>query len=362
MTAGTVAAKGQVGSGTPIWGIRPTRQPGVPTAVLPESCDVLVVGGGITGLALVHWLRGRAGAVLVERDRIGAGASGRNAGFLLAGVSSCYAVAVRRYGRARAAALWQFTADTHDLLAAALDGRASAYRRLGGVTQAGGPEERLDLAESADLLGDDGFPVEHREGRLVNPRDGELDPVEALEIFAADAAPGIIREGVEVVGLETGQGGVRVHSLGGACRAGVVVLATNAYTPLLVPGVGIRPIRAQVAATAPSSHRLVDRPTYADRGFQYWRQLIGGRVLAGGYRDRDLEHEVGYDTRPSRLVQEYLTAHLRALGAGTQITHRWAGIMGFTPDALPLVGCLPDLPNVYFAVGFTGGGMGYGPL
>ena len=36
--------------------------------------------------------------------------------------------------------------------------------------------------------------------------------------------------------------------------------------------------------------------------------------------------------------------------------------MGFTSDALPLIGRLPDLPNVYFAVGFTGSGMSYGPV
>jgi len=46
---------------------------------------------------------------------------------------------------------------------------------------------------------------------------------------------------------------------------------------------------------------------------------------------------------------------------GLKIEHRWSGIMGFTGDGMPLVGQLPDLSNVYFAVGFTGGGMGIGP-
>ncbi|HEX5166328.1 MAG TPA: FAD-binding oxidoreductase, partial [Thermomicrobiales bacterium] len=45
-----------------------------------------------------------------------------------------------------------------------------------------------------------------------------------------------------------------------------------------------------------------------------------------------------------------------------KITHRWAGILGYTPDAMPLVGRLPDMPSVYFAAGFNGSGMSYGPL
>jgi formamidopyrimidine-DNA glycosylase len=64
----------------PAWGVAPRRRAGR----LPQRADVLIVGGGITGVSLLHWLRGRADTVLVERDRLAAGASGRNAGFLVA--------------------------------------------------------------------------------------------------------------------------------------------------------------------------------------------------------------------------------------------------------------------------------------
>ena len=43
-----------------------------------------------------------------------------------------------------------------------------------------------------------------------------------------------------------------------------------------------------------------------------------------------------------------------------RITHRWSGTMGFSVDGIPLVGSLPDMPGVYFAVGFTGHGIGMG--
>jgi glycine/D-amino acid oxidase-like deaminating enzyme len=339
----------------PIWGLPPRRWPGS----LPERADVLVVGGGITGASLLWWLRRRSGVVLVERDRLAAGASGRNAGFLLEGVAACHAVAARRYGRRRAANLRAFTAETHALLAEALGGRAPGYRREGSFVEAAGVEEARDLEESASLLHEDGFDVRWDGARLTNPRDGELDPVEAVGVLAADAPAGAIVEGVAVDGLEASAAGVRVHAGGAECLAGAVVLATNAYTRQLLPDVPISPVRAQMAATAPEALRLAERPTYADRGYRYWRQRQDGRLLVGGYRDRALEEEVGYEAVPTARVQAHLDEHLRELGATAPVTHRWAGIMGFTPDELPLVGALPGHPNVWISAGYTGHGLAF---
>lgn len=342
-------------SGEPVWGAPPREYAGA----LPARADVLVIGGGITGVGLLWWLRGQADVVLVERDHLAAGASGRNAGFLLEGVAACHAVAARRYGRERAAALRAFTAATHDLLAEALAGRAAGYRRLGSFVEAGAPDEARDLEESAALLREDGFDVRWDGSRLDNPRDGELDPVEAVRVLAADAPGGAIREGVAVDALEPSAAGVRVHAGGAECDAGAVVLATNAYTALLVPEVPISPVRAQMAATGPDARRLVERPTYADRGYQYWRQRSDGRVLIGGYRDRALEEEVGYDAVTTPTLQAYLDRHLHRLGAAAPVTHRWAGIMGFTADELPIVGPLPGVPNVWASAGYNGHGLAF---
>lgn len=343
------------GFGTPFWGLTARDLVGS----LPARCDVLIVGGGITGLGLLHWLREMPGVVLVERDRLGAGASGRNAGFLLAGTASCYAVAVRKFGRRRAQDLWQFTMETHELLAEALNGRARGYRRLGSYTQPASAQEARDLAESVTLLREDGVDVRLEGDRLLNPRDGELNPVEALRVLAAGARPGSIREGVQVDGLEVGSDGVRVRAGGAECLAGTVILATNAYTAQIVPGTPIAPTRAQMAASPSERAGLVGRPTYADGGDQYWRQLADGTVLAGGFRSRFRAREVGYEMVPTPGLQACLDEHLRGLGGAGPISHRWAGIMGFTSSELPLVGPLPDLPNVYLSAGYNGHGMAY---
>ena len=85
------------------------------TGSLPAAADVLVIGGGITGVSLLHHL-GRRGvpAVLVERSHLAAGASGRNAGFLLAGVADNYAHAVLTFGREQARSIWALTLENHE--------------------------------------------------------------------------------------------------------------------------------------------------------------------------------------------------------------------------------------------------------
>src|ERR1700730_2625375 len=109
------------GWGEPVWG----RGVGRPELHLPLRADVVVVGGGITGTSLAYWLgRGGADVLVLERARLAAGASGRNAGFLLARVASSYAGAVSAYGRGLAAEVWAFTMENNQRLAELLEGRA----------------------------------------------------------------------------------------------------------------------------------------------------------------------------------------------------------------------------------------------
>jgi len=323
---------------------------------LPDKADVLVIGGGITGVSLMHHL-GRRGmrAVLVERDHLAAGASGRNAGFLLAGVAENYAAAVRIYGRTQARKVWALTNENHDRQIEAVGRAHVGHRRLGSLVLAAGEGEAQALEESCELLREDGFEATWDGRGLVNPRDGEVDPALLVRALAGTRQNGTIVDGTNVSAID----GTTVHAGGQSCEAGVVILATNAYTPALLPQIKIQPTRAQMLATAPVSARVSELPTYSHHGYRYWRQLPSGELLIGGWRDTSMETEVTAVAEPTPAIQAHLDAAVRGLGVEAEVTHRWAGTMGFTESGLPIVGPVEGLRNVYVCAGFNGHGMGF---
>src|SRR5947199_10390538 len=139
---------------TPFWAPPPEKYPGP----LPEKADVLVIGGGIAGTSLLwHLARRRIDSVLVERRHLAAGASGRNAGFLLAGVASSYAEAVQTYGREKAREVWGLTNENHDRMIEAARGQDVGHRRLRTALLPSGDEARALLVHSEHVRIGDGL-------------------------------------------------------------------------------------------------------------------------------------------------------------------------------------------------------------
>jgi len=144
----------------------------------------------------------------------------------------------------------------------------------------------------------------------------------------------------------------------GEIHARSVILATNAYTSRLLQDVPISPTRGQVVATTPLDRVVVPFPMYANYGYQYWRQTGEGRLVVGGWRDQDIPAEIGTDEVLHAAIHVILDGFCQSVaGIDALIEHRWAGIMGFTPDSLPMVGAMPDQAGMYLAGGYSGHGV-----
>jgi gamma-glutamylputrescine oxidase len=324
------------------------------------TADVAVVGAGIAGIATAYFLASAGAKVVVlEARRVADAASGRNAGFLLAGVAENFVAASRRYGERNALRIWRFTKRTQALVRSlvAEHGIDCELRWRGSDQIAGDDEEWREIEQSARRLSSEGVAVGvDPAGRCATyADDGELHPVRWVRGLAAAAVKKgtRIHESTRVDALGSGE----VRTAAGIVRAGATVLCTNAYTAHLATS-RVRPVRGQMLATAPTTP-VFPRPAYANRGYRYWRQTSDGRVLVGGWRDTAVEAEVGEDERSTDVIQGHLEGFLREHAITAEVTHRWAGTMGFSHDALPYVGRIA--PGAFVCGGFTGHGMSFGP-
>ena len=347
------------------------------------SAKVAVVGGGMTGASLAWFLRelGRE-VVLLESGVLAGGASGRNAGFVITGLGEHYANSIRTYGESDAREIWRINHANVDLVEQVVrDAKladACGYARRGGLTIARSPQEWDVLQESARLQNRDGFggtlvPADDLNERLqsvgfaggiLQPRDGEINSARfvrglaraaeshGVRVFESSPVRAIVREG----------GRWRLALPGATVGAEHVVVAANAWARSLSPYLAAHtfPVRAQVLATDVLRHPGFDLPVYCDYGYEYWRGYEG-RAIVGGERPADRAAEYTDEDALNPKVQagllSFLSEHFPT--ARPVVTHRWSGIMCFSEDGLPIVGALPEGPNLWCAAGFTGHGFGY---
>lgn len=343
--------------------------------------DVIVVGGGMIGCSTAYWLSRRYPSLrvaLLEARMLGAEASGRNAGFVLQGTHTDYRSDMDRYGERTARRLWNFTRENRDLLAKELRGTAFDWRSDGSLTAAGSAEEDERLQAGLSHLRTAGVPAIYLDREEANARvqasgfhgglfvtsGAVVNPLQLVRHVAAKSEADV-HTLHPVERIEWRDSGVRLDTPEQRFRANRVVLAVGPSLPDLVPETSemVRPVRAQMLATAPADARHIPVPVYSHEGGFYVRQLEDGRVLVGGGRHphRAAEETSADATTPA--VQATIERYLHTYFPWTQslpIAQRWSGTMGFSPDERPVVGRVSGHPKGIFATGFTGHGMGYG--
>ncbi len=340
------------------------------------ACDFCVLGAGITGASVARWLRRykpQSKIVVAEKHASAAGASGRNAGMVLAGLADHYDRMVDDFGRNIAREAWAATLEHRKLLNEFL-GETNAnvlVERCGSWRTGFTEDEREHLARSAELLREDGFDAEFTErdplergfcGALGIKDDFGVHPVRLVRLLIESAAVDLF-EDCEAYAVEPCQDSILVHTKKAKIRTAHVVIALNAYAPMFDTAFGslVAPHRGQILVTAPLAARVLDRLVYTQHGYIYFRQLGDKRLLLGGWRHEYAHAEAGYDDSTTPGVQNALEKFMRERfpeAASAHVEARWSGTMGFSPDGLPVVGATPDDERVVYAVGFTGHGFG----
>lgn len=346
-----------------------------PTINQPQRVDVAIIGAGIIGAYLAYRLApNHENIVVLDARHVAGGASGRNGGLLLTGVAHSYRAAVAMYGRETTRELWRTTIRNRERMIELATALGTPVRRCGSYILAVDQIEADELRESVEMMHEDGFAAEWLPydaldrgfaATVSKPDDGAIQSALLTAALIRQSGASVC-EASEVYAIESQADGVLVRSRTGDVLAQQVVLATNAYAPLLVPEFDglVVPARGQVLATAPAP-RILDRSCYCDYGFEYFQQLPDGHFVLGGYRKLAVAEEATYADHTTPVIQEaldgFLQRHFPEL-IDVPIERRWSGTMGFTPDGLPLAGRLRRDDRIAFAVGFNGHGLGLGVM
>jgi glycine/D-amino acid oxidase-like deaminating enzyme len=307
---------------------------------------------------------------------------------MVAGTAERYPAAVARLGHATARAVWQITLDNRALLRQVLNEEAidCDYREPGHVHLALGEAQLAELASDVAALRAEGFQADLLERRQLQeliatplgptisggvyaPEDGLLHSARLVYGLAAAAERhgALLVTNTALTGLAREGGGLLAHTTRGRLRAEAVVVAANAWLGQLVPALSgyVTPVRGQALSfePAPASFACGMGATLTPTG-EYWQQAPDGTIVLGGCRAIAPGKDVDIrDSRPTREVQAALEQVLPSLFpalSGLRVARRWAGLMAFTPDYLPIADRAPELPNTWVVGGFCGHGMPFG--
>jgi gamma-glutamylputrescine oxidase len=355
-----------------------------------RAVEVAVIGGGYTGLAAAHRLAGTYGieTLVLEANRVGWGASGRNGGFASTALGKVgLAERIRRWGLDAARRSIRVGLEAVDAVRELIAGEGIACEAQpdGYVHVAHAPSAVAELRERCalyrDRLGYDGATfldraALERDGYLRGPsahgairlRHGfGLHPLKYVRGLAAAARRrgATICEGTPVVGWTRDAGGHRLATPGGTVRARKVVLGTNGYTPEgLHPFFRGRTLSAtsNIVVTRPLSDAewretgMLTTGVYSDtrKLLFYWRRLPDGRLLFGG-RAGLVNSEAALARRRTWLEGQ-AAAKLPSL-AGVGSEYFWHGHVCLSYDFTPHVGTVDGDPTVAYALAYMGSGV-----
>ncbi len=301
---------------------------------------IVIAGAGAIGANIAYQLalQGADDVVLVDRERVASGATGKAMGGVRQQFSTAAEVRLAResigFFRELGASFFEpvgylFLATTEDGLAT-LEARAELQRGLGV------PVERIDASRVEGLRVDDVV------GAVCCWEDGVADP------------PAVTRELVRRAGVEVREG-VDAREL----DRDVLVIAAGADSAELWPELPVRPLCRQLVEVGPVDGLPDNLPMVleAETGFHFRRAGNALRLAmaepTARWTDREEVDEALVEDWRARVAHRYPSA------AAAPITRAWAGLYDMTPDAHPIIGWVGE--GVYAACGFSGHGFMQSP-
>jgi len=360
----------------------PSLEPYPPALAGDKTCDIVVVGGGYTGLhAALAFADVGLNVVLLEAGSPGQGASGRNGGVVSAKFRRSFGDLAKAHGLDVARRMHAIANGSVDHLTATLerfDLKDVGFRQVGALKCAHSSRAydhaREEAAWLRDVLGETNLKTLSRDavaeetgtdgfvGGVLQENAGTIHPLSYLK----GLWHGLSELGIQVFAetpvtdiRDTGTG-VRIRTQTGEVLAKKALLATNAFQVAGKAGEriarGLVPFRSAIIATETLPEDLCrqllknERSYTETRRMMRWFRKSDGRILFGG------RGALGHVEAPAAF--DRLEGAMRGIFPkldGVKVEYRWSGQVALSFDGLPIAGLVTD--RIGYAGGFNGAGV-----
>ena len=341
-----------------------------------KTADILIIGGGISGVSIGYFLmkHGAKNVVILERDYLASGATGR-----------CGAGIRQQWGAEINCLMTKYSCEFFETAAHELKYKGSIEFCQNGYMMIVSTEKELEQTKKnvalQNSLGIDSKLLSLEEAKAIVPilntdgllaaafhqRDGHLNPFHTTQAFAEAFKDlgGVIHTNTTVTGIAVKNGRVSgVDTNLGHIAAGVVVNAAGGYSQQIAEMAGVSlPLyseRHNILVTEPVE-RTLDTMIMSFSLNLYCQQVphgsfIMGRTCDNQPRDLRITADSSFPEHMAKTVTK-LMPPLKNL----RMLRQWAGLYNMSPDKHPVYDEAPELKGFYIAAGYSGHGFMLAP-
>ena len=346
---------------------------------LPDSADAVIIGGGVMGCAIQYNLAqlGVSDTVLLERDVLGSGSTGRSQAICRMHYSNrittqlawqslqVFADFDARVGGTSGFVNTGYLVVVNEADRDGLERNVAMQQELGVPTSVVSRDDLARLAPMVTLYDD--------ERAAWEPESGYADPYQVTVSYAARAREAGARIATRnpASGIETDGGRVRAVTTvsGDRIATNTVIVAAGPWSKPMLAGVGVDvpllPVRHQVATVARPVATVPHHPTVGDISQSFSFRPDGSNFTTMGFGDDDEQSDPevypqGVEMSEAASARARLARRVPGM-ADSYYRGGWSGLFTTTPDWHPILDAVPGMDGLFCAVGFSGHGFKLSP-